>query len=154
MMTTHNSAACPRFLTHSTLGHTQRFWIRSSVPRGEGKKSQKAKNITDLEFLLQTDRYPETVNTQGVRFNSLFLQRKKRGGEDQKKPGLPWVRSSGNYSLTWKRRQLISVGKAQCPPQNPPLASLISVFQDTWNCDTMWASKSWWTTLNYDLRWF
>lgn len=36
-----------------------------------------------------------------------LLWLKKTGGKDQKRVVLPWVQSSGNYSLTWKRRQLI-----------------------------------------------
>lgn len=122
-------------------------------------KSQRAKNITDISLapLLHADReqsfsYTWVKTSQGQRvrrlerrnlcllhFPSLFLG--KSQGEDQKKVGLPWVQSSRNYSLTWKRRQLINSGKLSVLPRTeeflcPLLTSLISALQNMWHLDS------------------
>lgn len=71
----------------------------------------------------------------------LFWERMAR--RDQKGVGLPWVQSSGNYSLTWKRRQLIRSGKLSVLHKflSLSLTSLISALCNMLKCDTSWHSK-------------
>lgn len=68
--------------------------------------------------------------------------------KDQKKVGLPWVQSSRNYSLTWKRRQLIHSGKLSVLRKFLSLSptSLISALCNMLNCVTFKLSqKSSWS---------
>lgn len=71
----------------------------------------------------------------------LFWERMAR--RDQKGVGLPWVQSSGNYSLTWKRRQLIRSGKLSVLHKflSLSLTFLISALCNMLKCDTSWHLK-------------
>lgn len=69
---------------------------------------------------------------------SFGKKKKKTWRKDQKKVGLPWVQSSRNYSLTWKRRQLIHSGKLSVLRKFLSLSptSLISALCNMLNCVT------------------
>lgn len=113
MMTTHYSSACSCLLTHSTLGYTEPLNKVKCTDGGVKKKITKVQEYHRCSTIVQRRQVPEFVPKLELRSHKkcLSLCGKTERREDQKKVGLPWVQSSRNYSLTWKRRQLIHPGK-------------------------------------------
>lgn len=118
-MTTHNNNACPHPVKHSASRYTEPLnKVKCTEGGGEITKATDISSVALLhkegyEMLsihLSSDITKTTsLHRKHVLRPCLFWERTAR--KDQKKVGLPWVQSSRNYSLTWKRRQLIHSGK-------------------------------------------
>lgn len=124
--------------TFSPLIHTQPLTQVKCIARGVGV-SQKAKiyiKYIILRSFTWHQRCRSWLLRQSYDITKTVLHLCSWQGEKIKRNvGLPWVQSSGNYSLTWKTRQLIHSGKLSVLHKFLSL-SLTSLISAVWNCVT------------------
>lgn len=144
MMTTHRNKACPQPVKYSTGSSAGTACKVKCKECEEWSRNHKRARIWDIKgtmlWVKRSARQRARTESTALR-PCLFWARMAR--RDQKGVGLPWVQSSGNYSLTWKRRQLIHSGKLSVLHKflSLSLTSLISALCNMLNCDTARRSR-------------